>query len=412
MANPKEIKNFILSNPKQPFVMNNMLESWKCSKWTLKDWATVCGKEEFKFRLSKKNPNKDECVWEGESEYITSTIQDFLTWLNGSNNELNLFGCFQRSQFWCYSSYNYMANTFQNIPSILQDVDWSSFGFPGRSGQQSTWWIGSEGAHTPCHQDTYGCNLVAQLSGRKLWILFPPDDIEFLYPTRIPYEESSIFSSVNMKKINRKKHSKFQFSHPHPVILEAGQVLCVPPLWWHYVECLEPSISINTWIELETDDEKRLEEAITRMLMTGLIPIYEPENEEWVNPSENLVPTEETIGYINNLLQKFNLKESENKLQKKEKLSNKLGSKQLKNLIKYITSVSFEDYLKLISEISSQELVNSEEMEFSSNQITDDIKDQNKENMFLRELVTCLTHPDVINMAVKKVKENFIHKNI
>ena len=45
----------------------------------------------------------------------------------------------------------------------LQSVDWTSFGFPERTGVQSTFWFGSDGACTPCHYDTYGCNLVLQV---------------------------------------------------------------------------------------------------------------------------------------------------------------------------------------------------------------------------------------------------------
>ena len=53
--------------------------------------------------------------------------------------------------------------------------------------------LGTEGAYTPCHYDTYGFNLYTQISGHKRWILFPPDDSNLLKPTRIPYEESSVF---------------------------------------------------------------------------------------------------------------------------------------------------------------------------------------------------------------------------
>lgn len=49
---------------------------------------------------------------------------------------------------------------------VSQDVKWAEFGFGGRDGQESTLWIGTEGANTPCHQDAYGYNLVLQVQGR------------------------------------------------------------------------------------------------------------------------------------------------------------------------------------------------------------------------------------------------------
>lgn len=43
---------------------------------------------------------------------------------------------------------------------------------------------------------------VAQLHGRKKWLLFSPEDTTRLYPTRVPYEESSVFSRVDPRAPN------------------------------------------------------------------------------------------------------------------------------------------------------------------------------------------------------------------
>lgn len=48
----------------------------------------------------------------------------------------------------------------------FKDISWKDFGYPEKTAKDSTLWIGTKGAHTPCHIDTYGCNLVAQLYGR------------------------------------------------------------------------------------------------------------------------------------------------------------------------------------------------------------------------------------------------------
>ncbi|CAH1961837.1 unnamed protein product [Acanthoscelides obtectus] len=133
--------------------------------------------------------------------------------------------------------------------------------------EDSTIWIGSKGAHTPCHQDTYGFNLVHQIYGRKLWLLFPPD--VNLYPTRIPYEESSIFSKLNFFSPTVEKFKNV--GNCHKVILGPGDVLFVPHKWWHYVENLETAISINTWIPMEEDNSERLEESIVQFLVKLLI---------------------------------------------------------------------------------------------------------------------------------------------
>lgn len=43
---------------------------------------------------------------------------------------------------------------------------------------------------------------------RKLWIIMPPEEVEVLEPTRVPYEESSIYSSFNFYTPNNNLLSK------------------------------------------------------------------------------------------------------------------------------------------------------------------------------------------------------------
>ncbi|XP_068715407.1 HSPB1-associated protein 1 homolog isoform X3 [Montipora foliosa] len=174
----------------------------------------------------------------------------------------------RRNDYWCYADYKYMAELFHSCPDLRQSVNWGAFGFPGRCGDESTIWIGSKEASTPCHLDTYGCNLVAQIYGRKKWTLFPPSETPNLYPTRIPYEESSVFSQVHMTYPDLSRFPTFASATRYEVILQPGDVLFVPKKWWHYVESLETSISINTWIELESDHIERVREALIRTLFS------------------------------------------------------------------------------------------------------------------------------------------------
>ncbi|XP_071943501.1 HSPB1-associated protein 1 homolog isoform X2 [Antedon mediterranea] len=204
--------------------------------------------------------------------------------------------------YWCYADYKYMAEMFSENQDILKEVCWSTLGFEGRDGYDSTLWIGSEGANTPCHYDSYGCNLVLQVVGKKKWYLFSPDQTEFLYPTRIPYEESSVFSEVNIMNPDLVKHSLFQSATPYIVTLQPGDILVVPHHWWHYVESLETSVSVNCWMNLPVDDECRLQEAITRAVFSRFYEKNDQESGDWLNPTESIVSMDVNLEYINEIM--------------------------------------------------------------------------------------------------------------
>lgn len=40
--------------------------------------------------------------------------------------------------------------------------------------------------------------------------MFPQEDTQFMYPTRIPFEESTVYSQINIKSPNLNKFSEFK----------------------------------------------------------------------------------------------------------------------------------------------------------------------------------------------------------
>lgn len=83
------------------------------------------------------------------------TFSDFFKKFNEENNSKN----------WWYFDYKHI-NEWLSEKAEKMDINWKDFGHPEITAKGSTLWIGTKGAHTPCHVDTYGCNLVAQLYGK------------------------------------------------------------------------------------------------------------------------------------------------------------------------------------------------------------------------------------------------------
>jgi HSPB1-associated protein 1 len=190
---------------------------------------------------------------------------------------------------WAYWDYRRLADLLP--PDQLAAFPWSALGLAGRAGAESTLWVGTRGAHTPCHQDTYGTNLVAQLVGTKTWTLFPPDEGRLLLPSRVPYEESSVYSRVNFTHPGRNSKAVLAglaAATPHTITLSPGEVLFVPRHWWHFVTCEEFAISVNTWLEHPGDPAARLGEALVRVQAAALARTHPPElRDRLLNPKES-----------------------------------------------------------------------------------------------------------------------------
>ena len=105
-------------------------------------------------------------------------------------------------------------------------------------------YIGGEGGSFPVlHYDGAGTHaFLMQIFGRKQYIVFPPDDEQFLYvsPTK---KNLSLLN--NVEKPDLEKFPLFAKASPISFVLEPGELRFVPSHWWHTARMLTPSITIS-----------------------------------------------------------------------------------------------------------------------------------------------------------------------
>ncbi|RXM97303.1 Mitogen-activated protein kinase 11 [Acipenser ruthenus] len=97
-------------------------------------------------------------------------------------------------------------------------------------------------------------------------------------------------------------YSKFQeVGQTERELEELWMVLFVPRHWWHYVESIDPiTVSINSWLEMDVDDEARVGEALTKTLVCALKSAPSPDNSDnWLNPTRYICIVEATSHELN-----------------------------------------------------------------------------------------------------------------
>jgi len=132
-------------------------------------------------------------------------------------------------------------------------------------------YIGGKGGAFPVlHYDGAGTHaFLMQIYGRKQFIIYPPDQEPFLYPS--PEKEN--FSMINsIDKPDLERFPLFAKADPTTFVLEPGELLFVPSHWWHTTKMLTASISISintvnqsNWHELVEFVSKRRRNPIVSM---------------------------------------------------------------------------------------------------------------------------------------------------
>jgi hypothetical protein len=110
-------------------------------------------------------------------------------------------------------------------------------------------WIGNR-TTASAHYDMSN-NIAVCVAGRRRFTLFPPEQVENLYPGPLePTPGGQVVSMVDFRDPDRTRFPRFAAAEAAGQVaeLEPGDVLVYPALWWHQVEALEPfNVLVNYW---------------------------------------------------------------------------------------------------------------------------------------------------------------------
>lgn len=285
--------------PNIPFVIKGGINSWPAVKKWNKEYFTQVLKDKkisvavtpngYADAITKTtiNGKPTECFVLPEERLIT--LSDFLTKLEEGENFSDHTVKESKGIFYIQKQ---NSNLTEEFPELLTDVDenllWASDTFNSKPSAINLW-IGDERAVTSLHKDPFE-NIYCVVSGYKEFTLLPPTDRLWLPYKTFPvgqYKETepgnfdiNLFHSdkwmtkgdqdsnnaendldsdtvpwidIDLSNPDYDKYPLYKNASPIKVVIEKGDILYLPSLWFHYVKQSHGCIALNYWYDMNLD---------------------------------------------------------------------------------------------------------------------------------------------------------------
>jgi hypothetical protein len=153
-------------------------------------------------------------------------LGDYMDRLEQGENDLRLF----------------FFNFFNSIPDLTEDFDYPDLGLKFFK-KLPVLFMGGKGSRVQLHFDIDLADiLLCHFGGPKRVLLFSPEQTPWLY--RVPFSFSALFEA----RVDQPDYERFpalKRVHGHVADLEHGDVLYIPPGWWHFVEYRDIGFSMS-----------------------------------------------------------------------------------------------------------------------------------------------------------------------
>ena len=242
--------------PLKPVIVTDALRGWQA----LERWTPAFFKQEFgnmRFRVNE-DPNQ-QANYKGNETGTEFTMAGFIDRVLASTDE-NPAPYFRNRIL--YDLFPTLKQDIEPLPEYLSP-NWLPERYAVKHvsevlnrGAAIEVFIGGRGGSFPVlHYDGAGVHaFLMQIYGRKEYVVFPPDQERFLYPSS---EQKNLSLLKNIEQPDLKQFPLFAKAVPTKFILEPGELLFVPSHWWHTVKMLTPSITLaanvlnqSNWQEL------------------------------------------------------------------------------------------------------------------------------------------------------------------
>lgn len=139
-------------------------------------------------------------------------------------------------------------NLFDQIPALRRDITIPEYCCISADSDPPDIkaWLGPKGTISPLHHDPKH-NLLCQVFGHKYVILAGPKDSINLYPhdgAMLGNTSQVDAENIDMEQFPLLANVKF-----YRFTLYRGEMLYIPPGWWHYIRSMDKSFSVSFWWE-------------------------------------------------------------------------------------------------------------------------------------------------------------------
>jgi ribosomal protein L16 Arg81 hydroxylase len=232
-------KNILEENlrKKSPLIITGIVDKWNFIKKLYPE-----NLENKKIRIKLNN----SVIEQSKTKIIYKTLEEYFNWikdLEKNKDEKQIEKIVKEKLLNVYYAENEQLLNDLNILNEVKE-ETSSLLPPLSLVNTYPLWIGHSHSRTGLHYDTDYRNLLCQIYGKKRIFLFSPNQSKYMYPSD-KFDNGAVCSQVDFWNIDEKKFPNFNKSSYIEIILYPGQIISIPPYWWHAVENIGTNIAIS-----------------------------------------------------------------------------------------------------------------------------------------------------------------------